>query len=179
QHDTASARLLFRESLELYRAHGYGRGVVWVLIHLGWLALDTGRRRAAERFLQRAHSLSEQLGDRLAIARCLQLLGYLAWWRHELDASRSLHLRSLALSRELGDRWGTGWALHRLCVTLWTLAERGEGDAAAIRSFVDEALTVWHELGERRHFAFSLCDLGIVASMQGQFEEALLSVAGS
>ena len=61
-------------------------------------------------------------------------------------------------------------------MTLWTLAERGEGDAAAIHSFIDEALTVWRELGERRHFAFSLCDLGIVASMQGQFEEALRSV---
>jgi hypothetical protein len=166
---------MLRESLELYQLHGHTRGVAWVLIHLAWLALDTGRSRAAARILERAHALCEEIGDRLGIARCLQLEGYLAWWHGNLEASRELHMRSADLSRELCDRWGTAWALHRLCVTLCALAER-DGDVAPMPHLIHEALGLWRELGERRHFAFSLCDQAIDVGLRGEFEAALGSL---
>lgn len=43
------------------------------------------------------------------------------------------------------------------------LAERGEGEAAAVRPLIEEGLAMWRALAERRHFAFALRDLGAVA----------------
>jgi non-specific serine/threonine protein kinase len=172
QHDAVTARRLFRESLALYTRHQHAQGVAWVLIHLSWQCLDIGRPRPARRFLRQATALCEQLGDRRGVARCWNLLGYLAWVEGDLFASRDFHERSLALNRELGERWGTAWALDRLSLTLQYLAEQGEAEPTAARPLIEEALTIWRELGERRHFAFAMCDLAAAAVLEHDFRQA-------
>jgi hypothetical protein len=54
------------------------------------------------------------------MARCFH-------WADSVDlvTARSLHERSLALSREIGDRWGIAWALDNLAVDLLNLREAG------------------------------------------------------
>jgi hypothetical protein len=126
----------------------------------------------AQRFLHQALALCDQPGDRRGTGRWLNLLGYLAWHNGDLVASRYFHWRSLALNRELSDRCGTAWALHRLSVTLVCLAERGVGEAADVRPLAEEGLTIGRELGERRHFAYALCDLATVAILERDFELA-------
>jgi hypothetical protein len=37
---------------------------------------------------------------------------------------------------------------------------------------IEEGLTIWRDLGERRHFAFALSDLGTVAILERDFEHA-------
>ncbi|MDQ6669690.1 MAG: tetratricopeptide repeat protein [Chloroflexota bacterium] len=172
QYDVPNARRLFRESLAVYRRHHHDRGVAWVLIHLSWLCLDMGRLKAAHRFLRDGLTGCERLGDQHGIARCQNLLGYLAWQEGDLNKSRELHQQSLALHRELGDRWGTAWALHRLSVTLLHLAEHGQVEASSVRPLIEEGLAIWQELGERRHFAFALSDRGAVATLERDLELA-------
>jgi predicted ATPase/DNA-binding XRE family transcriptional regulator len=179
QHDVPSARGLLRESLALYQLHQDDRGVAWVLIHLSWLCLDIARRKAARRFLRDALSRCERLDEQHGIARCQNLLGYLAWGEGDLSTSRDLHLQSLALNRKLGDRWGTAWALHRLSVTLLHLAEQGAVEASSVRPLIEEELAIWQELGERRHLGFALCDLGTVATLERSFELACRWLAES
>jgi hypothetical protein len=113
------------------------------------------------------------------IARGQNLLGYLAWQEGNLHTSRDLHQQSLALNRRLGDRWGTAWALHRLSVTLLHLAEQGQVEASSVRPLIEEGLAIWQELGERRHFAFALSDLGVVAILERDFELACRHLAES
>jgi hypothetical protein len=46
---------------------------------------------------------------------CLNVLGIVAQGHGpELRLARSLSEQALALSREVGDRWGTAWALTNL-----------------------------------------------------------------
>lgn len=106
QDDVASARRVFRESLTLHRQHQHAPGSAWVLIHLSWLCLDSRYHKAARRFLREALPPCQRLDDRRGVARCYNLLGYLAWAQGDLTASRELHQQSLALNRELGDHWG-------------------------------------------------------------------------
>jgi len=147
------------------------------LIHLGWLCTDIAYMKAADRFLHEAFALCERLGERHGTARCLNLLGLLAWARGNLSAACDLHQRSLALSRELNDRWGTAWALHRLSVALQSLAEFD--DMSSFRPLIEEELALWQELGERRHFGFGLCDLATAITLEGNFEHALQLLAES
>src|SRR5262249_37457569 len=123
QFDMHVARPLFKESLALHRQHHVWPGGAWVLIHLGWLCHDTGRLKAAFRFLREALQLCEQLGDRRGVARSLTLLGNTTHWTADVIAACSLHEQSVALTREIGDRWGTAWALGNLGWELLVLEE--------------------------------------------------------
>jgi non-specific serine/threonine protein kinase len=180
QNDILSARRHFGQSLRLYRHLQHDRGVAWVLIHLGWLCTDIAYMKAGDRFLHEAFALCERLGERHGTARCLNLLGLLAWARGNLSAACVLHQRSLALSRELNDRWGTAWALHRLSVALQSLAECvDQVDLSSFRPLIEEELALWQELGERRHFGFGLCDLATAIILEGNFEQARQFLAES
>jgi predicted ATPase/transcriptional regulator with XRE-family HTH domain len=172
QIDRGSALALFKESLALYRQHQHERGTAWVLIYLGWLCSDSGHHKAARRFLQQALGICRRLGDRPGIARCLNILGILAYAAGNLDLSLRLHTESLSIAREIDDRWGTAWALHRLSVTLLVQVEAGQVNARSIQPGIHEALAIWHELGERRHFAYSMSDLGSAAALVGDFDNA-------
>ncbi len=175
--DHRTARAAFRESLALYRQHGDERGQAWVLIHLGWLCTDSGHRMAARRFLERALEICERIDDRHGSARAKNLLGLLAWAAGRWSDSEQLHLDSLAISRKLGDRWATAWALHRLCVTRLVNVEAGRLEPAAVLDDIDEALAIWRELGDRRHFGYSTTDLGVATAFQGDHEHARAHLA--
>jgi hypothetical protein len=78
----------------------------------------------------------------------------------------------VSLNRELNDSWGAAWALHRLSVALVSVAEFDQGDVSPLRPLIDEELAIWQALGERRHYAFGLCDLANEATLERDFERA-------
>jgi tetratricopeptide (TPR) repeat protein len=168
-----------RESLALYRQHGDERGAAWVLIDLAWLASDLNYIGAGRRFLAEAFQLCERNGDRYGISRALNLLGLLTWQGGDYEAAFPLHQRSLAISRELGDRWGTAWALHRISVAHLTLVRLGHREVLPVIPLIEEALSIWLGLGERRHFAFSLSDRGCAAAFDGRPDDARAALGQS
>jgi hypothetical protein len=101
-----------------------------------------------------ALDVCRQLGDRRGIARCLNVLGLAAVSAAQYDKARSLLEECLPLSREVGDRWGTAWALTNLAAALLLLAEQGQADVHGTDRVLEEAEAIWSELGERRHLAF-------------------------
>jgi GNAT superfamily N-acetyltransferase len=123
-----SARRLLKESLALYRQHGDEPGAAWVLIHLAWLASDANYNGPGRRFLAEALQLCERHG----ISRALNVLAILTWQRGDYEAALPLHQRSPAISRELGDRWGTAWALRRMGVAHLTLVGRGQREVKPV-----------------------------------------------
>jgi predicted ATPase/transcriptional regulator with XRE-family HTH domain len=166
-HDHTSARAHLKEALALSKRFGDEQSTAEVLFSLGWLSSDRGLRRAERGFTSQALERYERLHDRHGIARCLNLLGINAWASGDfLEASRR-HTRSLALARELGDRWAIAWALHRLAVLSNSRVASGEAREAPVFPLIDEALAIGRDLGERRHFAFSLCDLAVAAAFDG------------
>jgi predicted ATPase/DNA-binding XRE family transcriptional regulator len=167
QGDMPASHALLKESLKLYRHHQHLSGVAWVLFHLGWLCHDHHREKAARRFLQEALILCRQLNDRRGIARCLNVLGLAASGDGDVGIARSMHQECLALSREVGDEWGTAWALTNLGIDLVLQARLGEADAHSADAVLEEGLVIWHELGERRHIAFTHMILADAAILEG------------
>jgi predicted ATPase/DNA-binding SARP family transcriptional activator len=88
-------------------------------------------------------------------------------WHTDLDGSRRLAVRSLALYRALGDRWGMARALLRLGATAWYLADYEEADQR-----FQESLNLSRALGDRRGIVGSLCGAGICAQNLGELERA-------
>jgi hypothetical protein len=71
------------------------------------------------------------------------------------------------LARDAGDRWEAAWALHRLAVLGLTRTDQAETPDTPVIPLVEEALSIWRDLGERRQFAFSLCDMGLALAFEG------------
>jgi hypothetical protein len=69
---------------------------------------------------------------------------------------------SLAIARELDDRWTVAWALHGLGRLAYF-----ENDPASTRSRAKESLLVAEELGDVWLIAFALHLLGIGAYIEG------------
>src|SRR5262249_39078198 len=138
------------------------------LIHLGWLCHDIGRWRAGRRFLLEALALCRQQDDRRSVARCLTILGMIAFAGVDFNTARSHYEESLALNRAIGDRWGTAWAVHNVGRLRLAQAELGQADAHSAQSPLEESVAIWREIGERRHLAFASADLAVSLAWQGQ-----------
>jgi non-specific serine/threonine protein kinase len=177
QADAISARQLFKECLALYRQNGDDHRRAWVLIDLAWLSHDLSYNGAGRRFVAEALDLCARHGDRYGTARALNVLGLLTWQRGEYAACFPFHQQSLAISRELDDGWGTAWALHRLCVAHLTEVIHGRARVQPVLSMIEEEVTLWLRLGERRHYAFSLCNRGLAAAFDGRPEDARAALA--
>ena len=85
----------------------------------------------------------------------------------DINQSRQLSERSLALYRALGDPWGTAAALFQLGLALFDL---GAYDEAKRR--LQESLAICRSLGDRQGVALALWGLGLVLAKTGDLAEA-------
>ncbi len=136
----------------------------------------------ARGYLSEGRTWSESMLDRdgkpaidPASARVLLGAGTLAGRQGDLEAAGRLLEESLRLFREVGDRWGIGWALDNLGM----LALSG-GDIERARTMFEESLEIFRQIGDRRGAACTLDNLGWAvllvgdpASAQQHFEGAL------
>ena len=100
-------------------------------------------------------------------ADALNGAGALGRMQGDYAQARVLHEESLAIFRELGDKYGVAHSLN----DLGSLA-RNHGDYAQARLLYEESLTIGRELGERRGIAYSLNHLGNLTAEQGDYSEA-------
>ncbi len=102
-----------------------------------------------------------------ASARVLLGAGTLAGRQGDLEAAGRLLEESLRLFREVGDRWGIGWALDNLGM----LALSG-GDIERARTMFQESLEIFRQIGDRRGAACTLDNLGWAALLGGDIAGA-------
>lgn len=172
QGDVDASRVLLKESLALYRKHQLLAGVARVLFHLGWLCHDHYRVRVARRLMREALDICRRLEDRPGEARCLNVLGMVEVGDGNVDLGQSLLEQSLQLSREVGDSWVIAWSLTNLASAVLAQAQLGKADARTADPLSEESLTIWQDLGERRHFAFSKVHLGVSAALTDDLDRA-------
>jgi predicted ATPase/DNA-binding SARP family transcriptional activator len=114
-------------ALGLFRQIGDVEGIAWSLLSLGVIARYQREPEKAGALLAESRSLAEGIGFREGIAWALEQLGLLALGRGD-PAAADLLRRSLAVHRELNDRWRTASVLEDLAEL--ALA-RGSGELAA------------------------------------------------
>ena len=84
-----------------------------------------------------------------------------------ISTARVLYEESLAIRRQLGDRWGMASSLNNL-----GNVAHDQGGYRAARALYEQSLAIARELGDRWRIARSLSDLGIVAHDQGDYRVA-------
>jgi predicted ATPase/class 3 adenylate cyclase/DNA-binding CsgD family transcriptional regulator len=117
------------------------------------------------------HWLARALGqasDRSAARmKALYGAGFLAHWQRDSATARALLEESLAIARELGDRWTVGWVLY----LLGRVAYFG-GDAATARALGEQCHAVAREVGDRWLIAFGPHLLGLAAHIEADYPTA-------
>jgi predicted ATPase/Tfp pilus assembly protein PilF len=102
QGDTAQARSIYQECLDLAREHANLRQQALVLNNLGELALDTGDYQAAQCYLDEALGIMRRVNDPIRTIELTKALGWLALERGERECAGALFTEGLALCRDLG-----------------------------------------------------------------------------
>ena len=122
----------------------------------GVAATETGERDSAE-------------GSRKYRANALNRAGYLAFLQGDLTSARLLLEESLALYRELGDKWGAATSLHSLGGLEY---QQGDYAYATARLLLEESLALYRELGDKHGIANEGMGLALVSFLQGDYPSA-------
>jgi len=164
QEDTEQARVLFQQSLALFRQLEDKQGIARVLAGLGNVASDFEQATA---LFEQSLALFQELGDKSGISDVLFSLGVGAWRQGDYGRATTLLEQSLGLAREIGNK---GRIAHTLRVLGNVALEQLEyGRAAAL---FEGSLTLARELGDKSSISWLLNSLGEMARLQGDYEQA-------
>jgi tetratricopeptide (TPR) repeat protein len=137
---------------------------------LGWfhafVASDFGNPSVAEALLSSAYDGFRAQDDQWGIAAALSTRAKLAVIRGDRAAARGFAERSLAMFRELGDRWGQLQAIE------WLGAAVAASDRARAEQLHRDGLRVAQELGLWPQAADALSWLGLSALSSGDLVQA-------
>jgi non-specific serine/threonine protein kinase len=160
--------------LAVARAAGIRTGEAEVLLNLGRLEYLEGDLNAAASALERALSISNEMGHSQGDIFALRFLGEVAYQRGDYGLARSNIEASLAHAREQRDPWRTAWAAGPLG---YVLVVQGHYELA--RRIWVENLLAWRQLGNMNHFASTLEGLASLAARAGDRERALQLVGAA
>jgi predicted ATPase/DNA-binding SARP family transcriptional activator len=157
------ARALVRRGLEVLRPLGARKELAlakWTAAYFDAMESPAEKARLARESL----AIYEELGDRSGIARCYLDLGL---GPPEGGYQREYLEKSLALSREIGDRWCMAFALFILGENSLQLGAYQEA-----KRYYQESLVIRRQIGDHQGMQWALDCLGFVAREQGEYGEA-------
>ncbi|MFZ0545576.1 MAG: tetratricopeptide repeat protein [Candidatus Promineifilaceae bacterium] len=130
------------------------------LIQWGLAHFHQGEYEMAVLRIQEALTISR--GEKLPRleARCLTVLGLARWQQSRYEEAKFALKAALAICRlpEINDSVGEANASGNLGIIC-----RYQGDFYAARSYFQQALSVWQEIGHRRGESLYLTNLGVIA----------------
>jgi len=164
------ARALFEQAAILQRPLMDPWALASTLNDLGIVWCHEGQLDRARPLFQESLRLKEQIGDRQGVAYALANLGNTM---DDLGEYQRLTKQSLEIKRELGDRQG-------IANSLFNLADLhvDQGQLAAARLELHEALTLYWQLGRRRSVAAALTGYAKLLEHEGQ-SAACLRLCGA
>ena len=133
--NVADAVAPLEESLVLRRQLGDARNVGFTLTVLGWATLRSGEAERAREILAEARALFVAFGERqlLAFHTCITAERVMASG-DGAEAQQLLATSAIPVFREIGDRWGLGFALGLLTDAAAGLHRLDDADTALAES---------------------------------------------
>ncbi len=132
---------------------------------LAWFWWLRGYHNEGCRWLDRALAAAPQRSA--ARMRALHGAGWLAHHRRDSATARSLLHESLAIARDLDDRWMVAWVLHALGRVAYF-----DNDPAAARALGEESLRIAEAVGDAWLTAWALHLLGLAAHIAADYPTA-------
>ncbi len=172
--DRGPARVLYEESVSLYRTIGDSHWVSYPLTSLGRLAQLDGEYPSARELLQRGLAVRRQAGDRWGMAISLTSLGEVERCEGNDEAAAACFDEALTLARQLGIKSTLAWVRHNRA----HLAHR-RGDLPQARAEFAESLALAREIGQSQRVAAALAGLAGVIGSAGDWEPAAQLLGGA
>lgn len=166
QDEYEQAVALEEESLAALNEAGDKADVAQSLFFLGQAYLQVADYQSAVGRLEEALALFRELGDKRFIALSIGVLGRVALNQRNYGQAASLLEEGLTLLRDLKDQ-GRVTLLLALSTT-----QRCLGNFEVAKAMAEESLASFRRLGQIQRSAYSLCELGIIARLEGNFERA-------
>jgi tetratricopeptide (TPR) repeat protein len=141
--------------------------VCWAHNLLAWIDLHHARYDQAKEHWLTFLGIAQEIDHRRGEALSLRGLGIVAYFEGQYARAQGLEEQSLALFRELGERW---WTVDRLDALGRIALAAGDLERAGAR--YREALAAAEELADLEHVAWALCGLGEVALAMEDLETA-------
>ena len=158
--------LLDRALHTLTRTEGrVGEGII--RRRIGHASRLQGNFESSRNQLEKSLGLSEELGDRQAVAWCHHELGHLDRVTNRHATARGHLTTAIAIHRELGNRIGVMTSETGLAIVL-----RSDGEMATAREYLRDAIIIATETGDSRAQAFALFQLGALERDTGEYEGA-------
>ena len=151
QGDLGSARSLWEEALELYRALGDRSGIARCTAELGGVAFAEGDLGSAAVAYNQARDLFEELGEPLRAAIALANLAAISELQGDHVAAVDYGERAIAQQRALGDLDGVAVSHHNIA-----RARMAQGEHDRAHEHLREAFELAARLGYREVTAYSL-----------------------
>jgi tetratricopeptide (TPR) repeat protein len=157
----------FEEALAILRKLDDKKGIGFVLLGLGLIAISRRELGRAAEFLEQSVAVRRQVGDRPGLAFSLASLGNVVRRQGDLPRAKTLVEQSLALRRESGERQATGAALIVLAQI-----ERQQGEPERARALLREGIGLFHEMGDTRGTAWAFAEQARLERETGDDESA-------
>jgi len=174
------ARSYYERSLELQRALGNRAGEAWALYSLTFTFMysrsglqDPELVRLALPPVEQAIAIYREIGDRMGSAMALWARSNVLWTLAlptddpEFHHARQSASEALAIFRDAGDSFMTGWATYTLGLTDLRL-----GDLAMGRARLREALATFHAAGDVSAYVLVLDAFAVLAEREGDPDRA-------
>jgi tetratricopeptide (TPR) repeat protein len=135
----------------------------------GGLAWAQGHYSTARAWLEESIAIGRDAypTSKRVLARSLALLGFVSVNEGDPEAARALHMESLALSREVGDKW-----LEALTLSNLGDATLMSGDSAEARSLYEASLAIFQTVGDSWGRAIALYAMGSMMLFEGDYAAA-------
>ncbi|MGZ3645403.1 MAG: LuxR C-terminal-related transcriptional regulator, partial [Ktedonobacteraceae bacterium] len=163
QGDHDQAKLLGEESLVLLREIEDIGSVMQCLNLLADVATQRGNLPAARSLLEEAVALSRELSDKQYLVYSPFYSAEVLFPQREYARARALLEELLARQREQGNKRDAAYDLLFLAEILFV----SQGDAATLRSLLEEGFALAGEVGDKAGIALSYWLSGLVALSQG------------
>jgi tetratricopeptide (TPR) repeat protein len=131
--DYESALRYLEESLALYREAGHLARTLNPLFLLVYMSIWHGKYALAGPVLEEAEQIQEELGQRSAFS-ILSLKGLLAYRLGEYQAAREFQEKTLALSRQTGEKYLFNWSSVRLGYVFLKMGELDQARETLLQS---------------------------------------------
>jgi predicted ATPase/class 3 adenylate cyclase len=119
---------------------------------------------AARSHYEEMLAIGRELGDKQIMAVALNGMGHVAQQEDNREQARPFFEQGLEMAREAGDWWEAAFSLH--CLGLVTADER------AAHSFLEEALAIRRELGDKGSLVPTLLEMAGRAHRRGSYRPA-------
>jgi len=174
QGDSAMARALYTEALEIARQLGDEASIAHTLRSLGLALLSLADYPGATRCLDEALDIHRRLGDVSDVARTIGSLALVAIEAGSYDTARDRLAECLALARQADDEWAIATAIGvdgELALEV--------GDHAAARSNLLVSTGILRRLGDGASVAYRLEGFARLAAARSEPERALTLAAAA